>query len=281
MSNTDKSKTEKKRLRISSSTSAEDDEEGAAIAHLLERITKIEQQAVKREAHIAQLETQLTEANSEIKQLKSSINDLQRSLEFTQKDQADAFDRLAECEQEQALHDDELIRQEIYSRRWNMIFYKVPERPDEDCTTVIRSVLTNDLKIDREDVEQFKFCGVHRLGKQSRGRPRPIIARFTCRSDRDKLWKFRRNLKDSQVNIGEDLPKRVQDIRKKILVPAMKKARAINPRNKASVIGDKLIVNGKHYLHYNIPKRWLCTESSNNSSEEPPEDAEEIPNSAP
>ena len=162
-----------------------------------------------------------------------------------------------------------------------MIFYKVPERPDEDCTTVIRGVLTNDLKIDREDVEQFKFCGVHRLGKQSRGRPRPIIARFTCRSDRDKVWKFRRNLKDSQVNIGEDLPKRVQDIRKKILVPAMKKARAINPRNKASVIGDKLIVNGKHYLHYNIPKRWLCTESSNNSSEEPPEDAEEIPNCAP
>ena len=87
--------------------------------------------------------------------------------------------------------------------------------------------------------------------------------------------------KDSQVNIGEDLPKRVQDIRKRILVPAIKKARAKNPRNKASVIGDKLIVNGKHYLHYNIPKRWLCTESSNNSSEQPPEDAAEIPNSAP
>ena len=47
-----------------------------------------------------------------------------------------------------------------------MIFYKIPERPDEDCTTVIRSVLTNNLKIDHEDVEQFKFCGVHRLGKQ-------------------------------------------------------------------------------------------------------------------
>ena len=101
MSNADKSKAEKKSLRISSSRSAEDDEEGAAIAHLLERITKIEQQAVKREAHITQLETHLTEANSEIKKLKSSINDLQRSLEFTQKDQADAFDRLAECEQEQ------------------------------------------------------------------------------------------------------------------------------------------------------------------------------------
>ena len=196
----------------------------------------------------------------EIKQLKSSASDLQRSLKFTQKEQAEANERLAECEQEQAQQDDELIRQELYSRRWNMLFYKIPERSDEDCTTVVQNVLVNDLKIDREEVKQFKFCGVHRLGKQSRGRSRPIIARFTSRSDRDKVWKFRYNLKGSNVSIGKDLPKRVQEIRKKILVPAMKKVRNINPRNRASVIRDKLFVNGKYYLHHNIPKRWLSTE---------------------
>ena len=124
-----------------------------------------------------------------------------------------------------------------------------------------RAVLTNDLKIDLEEVNGFKFCGVHRLGKQSRGRPRPIIARFTSRSDRDKVWKMRRNLKGSIVKIGEDLPKQVQDIRKNILTPAMKKARSMNPRNKASVIGDKSIVNRKQYLHFNIPKRWMNIES--------------------
>ena len=77
-----------------------------------------------------------------------------------------------------------------------MIFYKVPETRDEDCTGLVRKVITNDLKIKREEVNQFQFCGVHRLGKQSRGRPRPIIARFTCRSDRDKVRKMRRNLKE-------------------------------------------------------------------------------------
>ena len=206
MATDSKSKTDKKRLRMSSSTS-EDNEENTAFAELLQWITLIEQQAAKRDARISQLETQLAEANLEIKELKSKTNDLQRSLEYTQKDQEDAFDRIAECEQEQALHDDELIRQEIYSRRWNMIFYKVPESLDEDCTSVVRAVLTNDLKIDREEVNGFKFCGVHRLGKQSRGRPRPIIARFTSGSDRDKVWKMRRNLKGSIVKIGEDLPK--------------------------------------------------------------------------
>ena len=76
-----------------------------------------------------------------------------------------------------------------------MIFYKVPESPDEDCTGLIRDVLTNDIKLDSEEVNQLKFCGVHRLGKQySRGRARPIIVRFTCRNDRDKVWRMRHNL---------------------------------------------------------------------------------------
>jgi len=204
-----------------------------------------------------------------IQKLKKKTNDLQSSIEFTQKDKAEAFERIAECEQEQANQDDELIRQEMYSRRWNIIFYRVPETPDEDCTGLVRKIITNDLKIKREEVSQFQFCGVHRLGKQSRGRPRPIIARFTCRNDRDKVWKMRRNLKDSTISIGEDLPKRIQEIKKKILVPTMKKARSLDLRNKAAVIGDKLVVNGKQYLDFNISKLWLDNQSSIDSNEEP------------
>ena len=82
MATDSKSKTDKKRLRMSSSTS-EDNEENAAFAELLQRITLIEQQAAKRDARISQLETQLAEANLEIKELKSKTNDLQRSLEYT------------------------------------------------------------------------------------------------------------------------------------------------------------------------------------------------------
>ena len=151
-----------------------------------------------------------------------------------------------------------------------MIFYKVTESPDEDCIDLIRDVLTNEIKFDSEEVNQFKFCGVHRLGKHSRGRARPIIVRFTCRNDQNKVWRMRCNLKGSNVSIGDDLPKRVQEIRKDILLPAMRKARTLNPRNKASVVGDSLIVNGKRYYHYTILKRWL-----NNSNEESREVEEE------
>ena len=71
-----------------------------------------------------------------------------------------------------------------------------------------------------------------------------------------------RNLKDCNISIGEDLPKRVQEIKKKILIPAMKKARSLDSRNKAVVIGDKLVVNGRQYLHFNIRKRWLDNQLS-------------------
>ena len=87
------------------------------MAELLKRTSLVEQQAVEREAGITSLETQLANANLTIQKLKKKTNDLQNSIEFTQKDQAEAFECIAECEQEQANQDDKLIRQEIYNRR--------------------------------------------------------------------------------------------------------------------------------------------------------------------
>jgi len=111
------------------------------------------------------------------------------------------------------------------------------------------------------------FCGVQWLGRHSRRRTRPIIARFTCHANRDKVWKLCRNLKESKVNAGEDLPKGVQDLKKNVLVPAMKKARG-DPRNKAHVSGDKLIINKKAYFHYNIPAWWLPSNSQDQEEEQ-------------
>ena len=263
----EKKKGEKKRLRVSSS---EDSEETDAIVELtvsefqriINRIAKIEEEAKQREARIAKLEKELILAKEEAEKVKHTSQQLENSLQFTQKEQEEVLERINECEREQAAHDNDIIKQEIYSRRWNIIFYKIPEQREENCTALVKQVIVNELKMTPSEVESFMFCGVHRLGKRSRGRPRPIISRFTCRSDRDKVWNLRRNLKGSHVNIGEDLPKRVQELRKNVLVPAMKKARR-DPRNKAHVSSDKLIINGKAYSHYNqnyfkiLERDWL------------------------
>ena len=67
---------------------------------------------------------------------------------------------------------------------------------------------------------------MHRLGKskQITGSPRPVTARFTCREDRELVWRQRFNLKGSRYSLAEDLPPAVRKILKTILVAAMKEA---------------------------------------------------------
>ena len=55
--------------------------------------------------------------------------------------------------------------------------------------------------------------------------------------------------------MGEDLPKHIQEIRKNVLIPAMKRIKQETPSHKASVKADKLVVNGKVYFHYDVPNR--------------------------
>ena len=123
------------------------------------------------------------------------------------------------------------------------------------------------LNLPMEEVSKMKLCGAHRLGKPNRSRSRPLIVRFTCRADRDRVWNARYKLKNSSISVGEDLPRHIQDIRKSTLIPAMKKTKSETPQVKASVVGDKFIVNGKIYFHYSIPKDWLPSRSCSSAHE--------------
>ena len=111
----------------------------------------------------------------------------------------------------------------------------------------------------------MKLCGAHRLGKPNRNRARPLIARFTCRADRGRVWKARYRLKNSRISMGEDLPRHIQEITKNVLITTLKKIKQETPSHKATVVGDKLVVNGKVYFHYDVPKKWLPVNSSVNT----------------
>ena len=139
-------------------------------------------------------------------------------------------------------------------RLQSVIFYCIPEFSGEDCALLVKNVLTNNLKLEGVEVRSIKFCSVDRIGQHRRSKIRPIIVRFTCRADRDKVWKYRYALKHSSVSVDEDLPKAIQDIRAKVLLPAMKKAKE-TLSTKATIVGDRLIVNGKSYFHYQIPEK--------------------------
>ena len=125
---------------------------------------------------------------------------------------------------------EKIIALETYSRRENLRFMNVPERNDENCMDVVYDIIENDMNINVEDIH---FHAVHRVGKPrsedaSKSFPRPIIARFLSREDRDAVFRERNRLKDSSrakdVYITQDYAKAIQQERK-VLIKAMFQAK--------------------------------------------------------
>ena len=202
---------EKKRQRVSSfgAEIVSEDQDGDFIKmtvkeyqDMLGKLTAIEDQAKARDARILNLESRVDEAQAEIDSLKLKLNETKQSLEFTQGEREDLVERVTHCENDQSTQWSEITQQSIYSRRWDIIFYRIEESPEENCTTKLQSILTERLGISDEVVQSMKFCGVHCLGKLNRNKTRPIIARFTCRADRDKVWKCRYRLKNFDISMG-------------------------------------------------------------------------------
>ena len=83
-----------------------------------------------------------------------------------------------------------LIALENNTRRENLRFMNIPESKNENCTDIVYDIIENDLNIDPEEI---RFHAVHRVGKPhtqddaTTPRPRPIIARFVVREDRDSF----------------------------------------------------------------------------------------------
>ena len=105
---------------------------------------------------------------------------------------------------------EKVIALENYSRRENLLFMNVPEQTEqegENCANNIFDTIKNGLNI---DVENLKFHAIHRVGKRrssdetSKAYPRPVIARFLSREDRDMVLRAKggcETLHDIQTRI--------------------------------------------------------------------------------
>ena len=212
------------------------------------------------------MQAHLETAKDEIKALTVKMAALEASLQFTQQEQDDIKDRVATCEKDQIRQETVLTRQSIYSRRWNLLLFKINETTGENCRHIVKDVLKNNLQIPEQRVTNMPLCGVHRLGRKHNEQPRPIIVRFTCRADRDHVWSQRCLLAESNIRMGEDLPFHVREIQKNILVPALKKAQK-SDGVKASIVGDKLVINGRRYTFNKIPIKWRPNQPQSQQNE--------------
>ena len=123
----------------------------------------------------------------------------------------------------------------FYSRRENLRFEGIPEFSEssgqqnatsqEDTKEVLVNFMENVLGI--EDAKDMEFQRVHRIGKPKSDNgngSRTIIARFLRFSDRERVFKCGRKLKDTVYKMYEDIPKELHDLTK-AQMNKLKKAR--------------------------------------------------------
>lgn len=93
---------------------------------------------------------------------------------------------------------------EQYSHRNNLIVYGIPEEKNENIIFVVRRLAA---ALQFEDWSSNLIDAVHRMGKISGPRPRPIIIRFVSRLHKDMFLnkrKVRRNLKASDLGYSDE-----------------------------------------------------------------------------
>ena len=154
-----------------------------------------------------------------------------------------------------------LLYLEAYSRRENLKFEGIPEtfvtseedgaiQRGEASTENTKAVLTEFLQrvLGIEDAQSIEYQRVHRMGKprKENGRERIIIARFLRFSDRERVFKCGRKLKDTGYKMYEDLPKEIHE-KRKLQMEKLKSARRDGKRAYFSRSEpDKLYINGKY-----------------------------------
>ena len=56
------------------------------------------------------------------------------------------------------------MKQELYNRRWNLLFFGENEEHNENCKEKVKKIVSEKLQI--RNVDSMKFCGVHRVGQK-------------------------------------------------------------------------------------------------------------------
>lgn len=73
--------------------------------------------------------------------------------------------------------------------------------------------------------DEPQFHRVHRMGRKTQGRPRPIVAKFVLHTEREKVRKAASTtLRGKPFGINEQFPKEIND-RRKLLYPQYKQAK--------------------------------------------------------
>ena len=236
------------------------------ILNKLQKLDNIEARLDNLHKSIASLEESFAFLEKDVQNLKdktektrTKVDDLEKSVEFREVDISDMQKDLKKVQHEAEELKMQLLYQEHYSRRENLMFLGIQENDApidaesetennnvENTKEVIYNFLQKELGLENA-VSRFEFQRIHRVGKRSGKKPRPIIARFLRYSDREEiLLRAKTSLKGKDYGVFEDMPKELYQLRK----AQMKKLQNAKHNGSTAFFSrkypDKLFIDGNY-----------------------------------
>ena len=166
------------------------DDVGSKFSKILERLDKLD----SIESNIKEVRDSVQKLEETVTKLKSDVAELDKGVKYID---ADLVEFKAKTNEDIASLHKNLLYQEAYSRRENLKFLNIPEQMvnadesdhavREDTKEVIYSFMKDKLQI--ADAREIEFQRLHRNGKASGKKPRPILVRFLRFTDRERVLK--------------------------------------------------------------------------------------------
>lgn len=207
----------------------------------------------------------IPEIRADVKGISETLVEHQRSIEFAQGSIDDLNKRMQEseartnqveqqasmykleldnCKAEINILKGQMVNQESYSRRENLLFLNIPEEKTERCNDVITQIIRK-MGIN----EDIKFTRVHRVGKYRQGGTRAIIVRFHYAPHREMVWRSKSALKGTRTVIKEDYPEEIEKERR-ALFPVHNHARFLG--KEAKMRRNSVMIDGQTFTTHNM-----------------------------
>ena len=221
--------------------------------NLFKAVSNIEDTVAGLDKEVHNLKEKVSNTNKTVKELEDSVDfndgeiaDLKRDLRASEK----SIDDLSK----------QLLYQEHYSRRENLMFMGIAEinamdgqdsqQEPENTKELVYKFMEEEMQISNPR-GSIEFQRIHRVGKPKQDGPRPIIARFLRYADREMvLHQARKTLKNKHFSVFEDIPKELYKLRKS----QSKKFKEAKDRGYkvyfSKKFPDKLYVNGQYIPHH-------------------------------
>ena len=184
---------------------------------------------------------------AEIKDPTERVDVLENLCKLQEKKCQQLQTKLNEAEVQNKKLQEELLQQEIYSRRKNVRIHGLSYQNHESLEdVVIKKLKEADVTITSQDIDRVHFIGNPKLGNR-----RPVIMRLLRWKDKQSILQVRDRLRQMNITIQEDYATEVNE-RRKMLLPIFFKALELYPAMNPKFYVDRINLGGKIFTVDNI-----------------------------